>query len=93
MRYSWKDLMPALLVICAAPWLAAMLFAAFVGARHYVPGFLEYVQMWRRYSPSTPRISRGQRRFAFASQASNACEHGMVARRSSFRVNVEPRPP
>ncbi|MDB5986772.1 MAG: hypothetical protein JWR16_1825 [Nevskia sp.] len=52
MRYSWKDLIPALLIIVAAPWLAAMLFAAFVGARHYAPGFLEYVQMWRSYSPS-----------------------------------------
>ncbi len=53
MRYSWKDLIPALLVIGAAPWLTALLFAAFVGARHYVPAILEYVRMWRSaYSPS-----------------------------------------
>jgi type IV secretion system protein VirD4 len=53
MRYSWKDAIPALLVLLAAPWLAAMLFADFVGARHYVPGFLEYLQMWRTYSAAT----------------------------------------
>lgn len=29
-----------------------MLFAAFVGAWDYVPGYLEYAQMWRTYSPS-----------------------------------------
>jgi len=52
MRYSWKDLTAALFVLAAAPWGAGMLFAAFVGAREYVPGYLEYVQMWRTYSPS-----------------------------------------
>ena len=52
MRYSWKDLTPALLAFGAAPWLAAMLFAMFVGAKHYMPAYLEYVQMWRTYSPS-----------------------------------------
>ncbi|MDZ4078517.1 MULTISPECIES: type IV secretory system conjugative DNA transfer family protein [Hydrocarboniphaga] len=52
MRYSWKDLIPALLLLIAAPWLAGMFFAAFVGARNYMPGYLEYLQMWRTYSPS-----------------------------------------
>ena len=52
MRYSWKDLIPSLLVLAAAPWLAGMLFAAFVGARHYVPGYFEFLQMWRTYAPS-----------------------------------------
>jgi type IV secretion system protein VirD4 len=51
-RYSWKDLVPALAVLAAAPWLAGMLFAAFVGARHYLPGYFEYVRLWRLYSPS-----------------------------------------
>lgn len=51
-RYSWKNLIPSSLVLIAAPWLAGSLFAAFVGARHYVPGYLEYAAMWRSYSPS-----------------------------------------
>jgi type IV secretory pathway TraG/TraD family ATPase VirD4 len=38
------------LVLVAAPWLAGMLFAAFVGARNYVLGYLEYLGMWRAYA-------------------------------------------
>lgn len=52
MHYSWKDLIPALILLIAAPWLAGMLFAAFVGATDYIPGYFEYVRMWRTYSPS-----------------------------------------
>lgn len=29
-----------------------MLFAAFVGSNHYMPGYVEVLQMWRIYSPS-----------------------------------------
>jgi type IV secretion system protein VirD4 len=52
MRPFWKDLIPALLMLAAAPWLAGMLFAALVGAGRYVPGYLEFGRMWRAYSPS-----------------------------------------
>ena len=52
MRYSWKDLIVPLFVLAAAPWIAGMLFGGFVGATHYVPGYFDYVQMWRTYSSS-----------------------------------------
>jgi len=52
MRYSWKDAIPALLALLAAPWLAGLLFGAFVGARHYVPSYLEYIGMWETYARS-----------------------------------------
>ncbi|MDE0853708.1 MAG: type IV secretory system conjugative DNA transfer family protein [Nevskia sp.] len=51
--YSWKDLLPALLTLAAAPWLAAMLFAAFVGVPHYIPSYLEFGHMWRAYAGSS----------------------------------------
>ncbi|MDB5977275.1 MAG: hypothetical protein JWR07_4035 [Nevskia sp.] len=51
MRYSWKDLVPPVLFLAAGPWLAGMLFASFVGARHYVPGYFEFVGMWHRFAP------------------------------------------
>jgi type IV secretion system protein VirD4 len=41
-------------VLVASPWLAGMLFAAFVGARNYVPGYLEYLRMWRAYAAAPP---------------------------------------
>lgn len=52
MCYSWKDLLPPLLTLVATPWLAAMLFAGFVGVPHYVPRYLEFGQMWRTYGRS-----------------------------------------
>jgi type IV secretion system protein VirD4 len=42
-------LAPAL-ALAAAPWLAGLLFAAFVGARNYVPGYVEYLRMWQVYA-------------------------------------------
>lgn len=51
-RPSWRDLVAPALVLIAAPWLAGMLFAAFVGATKYVPGYFEYLRMWRTYSPA-----------------------------------------
>jgi len=50
-RYSWKDLLVPALVLVAAPWLAGMLFATFVGVQTYMPGYLEYLRMWRAYAP------------------------------------------
>lgn len=50
LRYSWRDLLAPALALAAGPWLAGMLFAAFVGAMNYTPGYLEYLRMWRTYA-------------------------------------------
>lgn len=52
MRWNWKDAVVPLAVLAAAPWLAALLFTAFVGVRHYTPGYAEFATMWRTYAPS-----------------------------------------
>jgi hypothetical protein len=52
LQYSWRTLIAPAVVLAAGPWLAGMLFAAFVGARSYMPGYLDFWQMWRAYAPS-----------------------------------------
>lgn len=50
--YSWKDLVPPLLILAASPWLAALVFSGLIGVRHYLPGYFEYGRLWQLYSPS-----------------------------------------
>jgi type IV secretion system protein VirD4 len=50
MRWSWKDAVVPGAILVAAPWLAGLLFTAFVGVQHYTPAYAEFGQMWRTYA-------------------------------------------